>query len=107
MIAFTTTPYANYVGGTCIVILSQGDVCNTGDESARLLLHEILHILNVDEDVTNYLNVNSTLYDPSKAYRMNCVMGYNRRSSPYIENLTICTNCISIVKLYKYSLFNH
>lgn len=100
--------FANYTGGTSITILSQGGVSNTGDESARLLLHEIIHILNVPEDVFDYTNPELTnVYDPEKAYRMNCVMGYNRRQSPYIENLTICSNCINIINLYKYTFYCH
>ncbi len=99
--------YANYLAGTSIVILSQGDVASTGDHSARLLLHEITHIFNVPDNTQNYTSPEKPEYDVSQAYRMDCVMGYNRYESYIEQNLTICDYCKNIAKLQKYSFYNH
>lgn len=99
--------YANYRGGTSIVILSQGEVASTGDWSARLLLHEIIHIFNAPDNTQNYTEPTDDDYDPTQEYRMNCVMGYNRNSATIKQDLTICEYCKNIAKLYKYSFYNH
>lgn len=99
--------YANYLGGTCIVILSQGGVSSSGDESARLLLHEMMHILYVEDNTQEYNKYGHQDYDPTKVYRMNCVMGFNRRSEDVQQNLTICDYCKNVAKLHKYSFYNH
>lgn len=94
-------------GKNRIVILSQGEVSSTGDWSARLLLHEIIHTFNAHDNTQNYTNQAGNDYDPSQEYRMNCVMGYNRNSTNVMQNLTICEYCRNIAKLYKYSFYNH
>ena len=99
--------YVDYRGGTCIVILSQGEVASTGDWSARLLLHEMIHIFNAPDNTQNYTDPTDDNYDPTQEYRMNCVMGYNRNSAAIKRNLTICEHCQNITKLYKYSFYNH
>ena len=99
--------YANYIGGTSIVILSQGEVASTGDWSSRLLLHEIIHIFNAPDNTQNYTEPTDENYDPTQEYRMNCVMGYNRNSATVMQNLTICDYCKNIAKMYKYSFVNH
>lgn len=99
--------YANWKGGTCIVILNRGNVSSTGDGSARLLLHEIIHIFNAPDNTQNYGEKLDPNYDPTQAYRMDCVMGYNRYKPHIQEELTICEYCKNIAKLYKYSFYNH
>lgn len=98
---------AGYAVGSRIVILSQGGVASTGNESARLLMHEITHILGVRDNVQEYTNESSPDYDPTQEYRMNCIMGFNRRSSTIQENLTICSYCQNVAKQHKYSFYQH
>lgn len=98
---------AGYAVGSRIVILSQGGVASTGNESARLLMHEITHILGVRDNVQEYTNESSPDYDPTQEYRMNCIMGFNRRSSTIQENLTICSYCQNVAKQHKYSFYRH
>ena len=99
--------FANRRGGTCIVILSQGEVASTEDWSARLLLHEMIHIFNAPDNIQNYTDPTDENYDPSQEYRMNCVMGHNRNSANIKKNLTICEYCKNIARLYKYKFYNH
>ncbi len=64
-------------------------------------------IFNVPDNTQNYTSPEKPEYDVSQAYRMDCVMGYNRYESYIEQNLTICDYCKNIAKLQKYSFYNH
>ncbi len=99
--------YVNTRGGNRIVILNSTYVDGVDDNGARLILHEILHVLNASDDTSHYDDESSVEYDPTKIHRTFCVMGRYRFTSDIISKLTICTHCSGIADLYKYSLFNH
>jgi len=90
-----------------IVILGQSGINTDGNFEAQLLLHEMIHVLGVPEDAYNYNDQSIPQFDPAKAYRMECVMGFYRASPIIRDNLVICSNCINIIMLNKYRFYNH
>ena len=90
-----------------IAIVGGAPVSNVGDDGARLLLHEISHVLNAKHDLAQYDDEESADYDPSKIYRMNCTMGYYRKKPPASTNLIICSYCQSEIDKYKHNFYNH